>query len=99
MSDYLIEFATPVLGDVLRYLSHVKETSKTGEIYYLYTIQCVDINEKVTVRIPNSKRFKSLEQIELSNLSLKTYVEESKKGYSTLRTIFIADDIFSVENK
>ncbi|PNZ75772.1 MULTISPECIES: hypothetical protein [Staphylococcus] len=85
----LIKYAKPMLGDVYRYLSHVKETSKTGDTYYLYTIECVDINDKVTVRIPNSKRFKHLERIELSNLSFKSYIQEDEKtGYSFLRTIF-----------
>lgn len=33
------------MGKEFRYLSHVEKISRFDEVYYLYTIVCVDVNK------------------------------------------------------
>ncbi|HDD0305418.1 TPA: transposase [Staphylococcus aureus] len=88
------------MGKEFRYLSHVEKTSRFDEIYYLYTIICVDIGEQVKIRLSNEKSFEPLEHVGFDNISIKPRVyQDMNTGYCNLYTSFSADDIYSLDNK
>lgn len=88
------------MGKEFLYLSHVEKISRFDEVYYLYTIVCVDIGEQVKIRLSNEKHFNALERVDFDNLTIKPRVyQDMNTGYCNLYTSFSADDIYSLETK
>ncbi|HAR2858363.1 TPA: transposase [Staphylococcus aureus] len=88
------------MGKEFRYLSHIEKTSRFDEVYYLYTIICVDMGEQVKIRLSEEKEFTPLEKVGFENITIKPRVyQDMNTGYCNLYTSFSADDIYSLDNK
>ena len=86
------------VGKEFRYLSHVEKVSKFDEVYYLYTIICVDKGEQVKVRLSFDKTFSPLQKVGFENFSIASRVyQDVNTGYCNLYTSFSAKDIYSLE--